>query len=170
MHECKRNKKKTFSKTDLSILQKSKSHLESRILTVVDLKIMDSQSFEYCYTGFVDVERLTQFCICCTVHSANLRKPINTEQGKKERQKGTQKHLNGMSTWMWSFRRNACSFLYSPEEGLLSPNLKLTSQRWWASWLWKPTLTSDKYSKECCSKFCDNLLSTYLKVFTGQQL
>lgn len=84
MYERKGNKKNIL-KTDLSILQKS--HLESRILTVVDLKIMDSQSFEYCYTGFVDVERLTQFCICCTVHSANLRKPINTEQGNKERQK-----------------------------------------------------------------------------------
>lgn len=66
--------KKHVRKTDLSILQKSKSHLESRALTVVDLKIMDSQSFEYCYTGFVDVERLTQLCICSTVHSANLKK------------------------------------------------------------------------------------------------
>lgn len=50
-----------------------------KLLTVVDLKIMDSQSFEYCYTGFVDVERLTQLCIGCTVHSANLNKVINTE-------------------------------------------------------------------------------------------
>lgn len=53
---------------------------------MVDLEIMDSQSFEYCYTGFVDVEGLTQLCICCTVHPANLKKKsINTEQGNTER-------------------------------------------------------------------------------------
>lgn len=40
--------------------KKHKYPLESGILTMVDLKIMDSQSFEYCYTGFVDVEGLTQ--------------------------------------------------------------------------------------------------------------
>lgn len=58
-----------------------------------------------------------------------------------------------MGTWMWSVRRNAWSFLYSLEEGLLSPNVKLTSHRWWASWLWKTTLASYEYSKEFCSKF-----------------
>lgn len=33
---------------------------QSVVLTVVDLKVVDSQSFENSHTGFVDVERLTQ--------------------------------------------------------------------------------------------------------------
>lgn len=130
--------------------KKHKYHLESGILTMVDLKIMDSQSFEYCDTGFVDVEGLTQLWVCCTVHPANLKIYINTEQENKEKRKDIEKDLYGIGTCIWSFRRNACSFLYSFEAGLLSPNVKLISQRWWANWLWKKK-TPDKYSEECCN-------------------
>lgn len=38
----------------------------------MDLKVLDSQSFEHGHTRCMDVERLTQLCICCAVHSANL--------------------------------------------------------------------------------------------------
>lgn len=42
------------------------------VLTMVDLKVVDSQSFKNGHTGFVDVQSLTQLRVCDTVHSADL--------------------------------------------------------------------------------------------------
>lgn len=100
------------------------------VLTVMDLKVVDSQSFEHSHTRCMDVERLTQLCICCAVYSANLgtdRQTVGTQVGRQiETCRGANRQTG---TCMWSFLRNTCSFLYSFEAALLSPNVKLINQR-----------------------------------------
>lgn len=52
---------------------------ERLLLTVVDLKVVDSQALEDGHTLLQDVQRLTQLGVDGTVHSAHLR----TQQGTR---------------------------------------------------------------------------------------
>lgn len=62
------------------------------ILTMVDFKVMDSQSFENSNTGFMDVERLTQLGVGFTVYSANLE---TERERRKQRERETERVLSG---------------------------------------------------------------------------
>lgn len=100
----------------------------------MDLKVLDSQSFKNGQAGFIDVQRLTQLRVWCAIYSADL----DTQTVGEDIQAGkNMQHVRTKTTtWMWSFRRNAWSFLYSLEADL-PPNVKLINQRWWASLICK---------------------------------
>lgn len=121
--------------------------LNTSVLTVVDLKVMDSQSFEDSHTGFMDVQGVTQVWVWYAVHSANLGGGRGDGHWIKHegRQKEEEETDRQTGTCMWSSRRKACSFLYSLEGGVLSPNVKLTNQRWRASFRWRQVVTTSHY-------------------------
>lgn len=113
------------------------------VLTMVDLKVMDSQSFKDSHTRFMNVKRLTQLWVRYTVHSANLEGQT-VSQTYRQADRYMQRHgqtVRWTDTCMWSFRRKACSFLYSLEAEFLLPNVKLINQRWWANLLWTKQVT-----------------------------
>lgn len=47
-------------------------HSPNVVLTMVDLKVVDSQSFKDGHAWLVNVKRLTQLRVCYTVYSASL--------------------------------------------------------------------------------------------------